>query len=144
MFCQVFVSRIAEKFKAIPTFLTGIFIAAIGFIFIGFAKLSLPALVFFGILLFAIGEMVSSPRIQEYIMWIAPKEKAGLYMGANFLPVGLGGALSGVTYTSLFGYFDKIGNPEYIWFTLAAHTIVGIIVIYLFNRILGGYKELEA
>ena len=40
--------------------------------------------------------MISSPRIQEYITWIAPKEKAGLYMGSNFLAAGIGGALSGL------------------------------------------------
>ena len=34
---------------------------------------------FLGILFVAIGEMVSSPRIQEYITWIAPKEKAGMF-----------------------------------------------------------------
>ena len=52
---------------------------------------SAAPLVFLGIFLFAVGEMIASPRIQEYITWIAPKEKAGLYMGSNFLAVGIGG-----------------------------------------------------
>ena len=98
---------------------------------------------FLGILLFAIGEMISSPRIQEYITWIAPKEKAGLYMGSNFLAIGLGGALSGVTYTSLYGYFGNIQHPEYIWYTMAAHTILGMIVIWLFTKTVGEFEELE-
>jgi MFS family permease len=143
IFLQIFVSRIAEKFKAIPSFLIGLLIAALGFVVIGYANISVPALVFLGIFLFAIGEMVSSPRIQEYITWIAPKEKAGLYMGTNFLATGLGGALSGVTYTSLYGYVRDIGNPDYVWYALAAHTVLGIIAIMIFTRTAGEFKEMD-
>ncbi len=142
MFCQIFVSRIAEKFKAMPTFLSGLLMIAAGFIIIGFANVSVPTLIFLGILLFAIGEMISSPRIQEYITWIAPKEKAGLYMGSNFLAIGIG-AFSGIIYTPLYGYFRGINHPEYVWYVLAAHTILGMLVIFLFTKSLGEFKELE-
>jgi MFS family permease len=140
---QVFVSRVSESFKAIPTFLTGLLIISIGFFVLGYANVGPVSMVFFGILLFAIGEMVASPRIQEYITWIAPKEKAGLYMGTNFLAVGIGGALSGVTYTSLYGYFENQGHVEYVWYSLAAHQIVGILLIYGYVKVLGEFKELE-
>lgn len=144
MIFQVLVSKVAEKRSAIPTFLFGLFVAALGLFFIGYAKISFSAWVFFGIFLFAIGEMISSPRIQEYITWIAPKEKAGLYMGSNFLAVGLGGGgLSGITYTTLSGYFRDIGHPEYVWYTLAAHCIIGILAIWGFTKALGQFKELE-
>lgn len=140
---QLLVSWIFEKFKTLPSFLFGLFVAALGFSFIGYAKISLPAWVFLGIFLFAIGEMISSPRIQEYITWIAPKEKAGLYMGSNFLAIGLGGALSGVVYTSLYGYFHDMGHPEHVWFALAAHLIVGLILILIFTKSAGEFKEME-
>jgi MFS family permease len=143
MIFQILISRIFEKFRAIPSFNFGLFIAALGMFTIGYAYLSVPEVVFLGIFLFAVGEMISSPRIQEYIMWLAPKEKAGLYMGTNFLATGLGGALSGVTYTSLYGYFRDTGNPEYVWFCLAANFILGIISIYIFTRTAGEFKELE-
>jgi MFS family permease len=143
MIFQIFISRIFEKFKAIPSFNFGMFVAASGMFTIGYAYLSAPEVVFLGIFLFAVGEMISSPRIQEYIMWLAPKEKAGLYMGTNFLATGLGGALSGITYTSLYGYFRDSGNPEFIWFCLACNFILGIISIYIFTRTAGEFKELE-
>ncbi len=143
MIFQIFISRIFEKFKAIPSFNFGLFVAALGMFTIGYAYLSSSEFIFLGIFLFAVGEMISSPRIQEYIMWLAPKEKAGLYMGTNFLATGLGGALSGVTYTSLYGYFRDTGNPEYIWFCLAGNFILGIIAIYIFVKVLGEFKELE-
>lgn len=143
MIFQIFVSRIAERFKALPTFSVGLFVGAMGFLVIGFANISTSTWVFLGIFLFAIGEMTASPRIQEYITWIAPKEKAGLYMGTNYLAMGLGGALSGVTYTSLYGYFRDLNQPEYVWFTMAIHTLLGILVLFIFTKRLGEFKELE-
>ncbi len=141
MVFQVFVSRIAERFKAIPTFLVGLILIALGFVVIGFANVSAPALIFLGIIIFAVGEMVSSPRIQEYITWIAPKEKAGQYMGMNFLSIMIGAALSGVTYTSLSGHFNNMGKSEYVWYTLAAHTILAIIALTIFTKTAGEFKE---
>ena len=138
---QILISSILERFRAMPAFLFGLFVAAGGFVILGFAAVSGPALIFLGIFLFAVGEMISSPRIQEYITWIAPKEKAGLYMGSNFLATGLGGATSGVTYTALYGYFADAGHPQYVWYALAAHSLVGILVLWVFTRIAGEFKE---
>ncbi|NOR15645.1 MAG: MFS transporter, partial [Candidatus Aminicenantes bacterium] len=135
MIFQVFVSRAIERFRAIPSFLFGLFVMGLGFIVIGYANISAAAVIFIGIFLFAVGEMISSPRIQEYITWIAPKEKAGLYMGMNFLAVMIGGAFSGVTYTALSGYFINRGHPEYVWYALAAHMLVALIVISVYNKV---------
>ncbi|MEJ2083317.1 MAG: MFS transporter [Acidobacteriota bacterium] len=140
---QILISSILERFRAMPAFLFGLLMISSGFIVLGFAAVSAPALIFLGIFLFAVGEMISSPRIQEYITWISPKEKAGLYMGSNFLAVGLGGALSGVTYTWLYGYFGDKGVPQYVWYALAAHVLVGIFVLWLFTRLAGEFKERE-
>jgi POT family proton-dependent oligopeptide transporter len=140
---QVFVSRTAERFKAIPTFLMGMIVIAVGYLFLAYARIGAPAWVFLGILLFAVGEMISSPRIQEYITWLAPKEKAGLYMGTNFLALGIGGSLSGITYTSLSGYFRDMGHPEYVFFALAAHFVLGMIVLFLFTKTGRSFKEVE-
>ena len=125
-----------------PSFLFGLFIAAVGMVIVGFAMTGPVSLVFLGVFLFAIGEMISSPRIQEYITWMAPKEKAGLYMGANFLSVGIGGFASGL-YTWIYGIFGKNGHPEYIWYVLAANLILAIIVIHLYTKIVGQFAVQE-
>jgi len=143
MIFQVFVSRIFEKRPAVSTFLIGLVVLATGFVLLGYANIDSVAWVFLGIVFVAIGEMISSPRIQEYITWIAPKEKAGLYMGTNFLAIGLGGALSGVVYTSLYGVFRDMQRPEYVWFTLAAHMALGILAMVIFTRRAGEFKELD-
>jgi len=144
MLFQIVVSRFIEKFKAIPVFLSGLFIAALGLGVIGYARVSAPAIFFLGVFLFALGEMISSPRIQEYITWIAPKEKAGLYMGMNFIALVIGAALSGVTYTStLYPVYEKMNHPEYVWYMLGGHLILGIIVLYIFTKTAGEFKERE-
>ncbi|MEJ2494864.1 MAG: MFS transporter [Ignavibacteriaceae bacterium] len=140
---QLLISRTFEKRSAIPSFLFGIFMAALGFVVLGFSVTMASGLVFLGIFLFAIGEMISSPRIQEYITWIAPKEKAGLYMGTNFLATFIGAMLSGI-YTALMGSFEASGHPEYIMYTLAVHSVVGIIAIWIFTKTAGEFKELDA
>ncbi|MBN1159290.1 MAG: MFS transporter [Bacteroidales bacterium] len=145
MIFQVFISFIFERFKTIPSFVFGLIVAACGFLMIWMAGLSNPAWVFLGIFLFAIGEMITSPRIQEYITWLAPKEKAGLYMGSNFLAVGIGGFLSGVVYTSgFYSHFERIGHTEYIWLVMAGHVVLGIAVILLFTYLAGHFKEQES
>jgi proton-dependent oligopeptide transporter, POT family len=144
MILQVFVSGFFEKRRALPSFMFGLAVAALGFFVLGHAAVSAAALVFPGIFFFAVGEMIASPRIQEYITWIAPKEKAGLYMGSNFLAVGIGGATSGVTYTTLYGYVKDLGHPEYVWYALAAHFVLAILVLSAFVKLFGEFREQEA
>lgn len=137
---QLIISRIFEKRPAIPSFMIGLLIAASGFVVLGLSATTINGLVFLGVFLFAVGEMISSPRIQEYIMWIAPKEKAGLYMGTNFLATFIGATLSGV-YTWLMGIYESSGHPEYIMYTLTIHTLLGILAIYLFVKKIGEFQE---
>jgi MFS family permease len=141
MIFQLLVSRVAERFKPMPTFLFGLTLLTLGFLVIGLVAVSVPAIVFLGIFIFAVGEMVSSPRIQEYLTWIAPKEKAGLYMGMNFLAVMIGAALSGITYTRLSGHFNSQGSPEYIWYVLAGHSALGILALAGYTKIIGEFRE---
>jgi len=139
---QLAISRIFEKRAPIPAFVFGLVMAAAGFIILGWAVTGSNSWVFLGIFLFAIGEMISSPRIQEYIMWIAPKEKAGLYMGASFLATFIGAILSGI-YTWVMGIYQEMGQPQYIMYTLAAHLVVGVLAINIFTRTMGAFKERE-
>ena len=143
MIFQSLISRLFERRRALPSFLFGLVVTVLGLATIGYARIGAPAFVFLGIFLFAVGEMIASPRIQEYITWIAPREKAGLYTGMNFLAIMLGGSLSGVTFTTLYGRFNDAGRPEYIWFALAAQMLVGVGLLRLFTRAAGEFTEQE-
>jgi len=52
-------------------------------------------LILLGILVFALGEMASSPKFTEYVGRIAPEDKKALYMGTSFLPIAAGHQLAG-------------------------------------------------
>jgi hypothetical protein len=41
------------------------------------------------------------------------------------------------------GSFEEAGTPENIMYTLAAHSIVGIITIWIFTKTAGAFKELD-
>jgi proton-dependent oligopeptide transporter, POT family len=144
MFLQLAVSGAIEKLRPIPSFLMGLAIAAAGLAVIGAARLGGPTWVFLGIFLFAVGEMISSPRIQEYITWIAPKEKAGLYMGSNFLAVMIGGFTSGFIYTSLYSWLNRAGHPEWVWYVMAIHLALAVGVFWGFVRLMGEFGEQKA
>jgi dipeptide/tripeptide permease len=143
MVFQVFVSRAAEKARAMPAFMLGLLLSGIGFFVIGRAAVLSPSLLFAGIALFALGEMLCSPRIQEYITWIAPKDKAGLYMGSNFLGTMIG-AMSGLIYTPLSEHFVKAGAPGRVWDVMALNVFAAIGVFWLFRRFVGEFKEMES
>jgi hypothetical protein len=136
---QLPIAIVFERFRAMPSFIFGLAVAAVGFGVIGLAATGAAVLVFLGITLFAIGEMITSPRIQEYITWIAPKEKAGLYMGSNFLGTMIGATLSGI-YAPMYGYFERIGNPGGVWFVLAGHMVLAVLVFTAFVRFAGEFK----
>jgi len=144
MLFQVLISWFFERYKSIPSFTAGLAVMGIGFGFLGLAGISGPAWVFLGIFLFAVGEMITSPRIQEYISWLAPKEKAGLYMGSNFLAIGIGGFLSGIVYTRwIYSYFERSGHTENVWIVLGIHIFLGILIILSFTYFVGQFKEQE-
>jgi MFS family permease len=139
---QLLVSRISEHFKALPSIIFGLIVTAAGMAVLGFAFFMNPLLLFLGILIFAVGEMISSPRFDEYITYLAPKEKAGMYMGLVTASVAIG-AFSGPTYTRLYGYLEGQGHPDYVWYILAAHLTLGMIVLAVYVRLTGGFTEVD-
>ncbi len=103
VFFQVLVSSLIMKYKPVNTIITGFFISSIG-IALWFVTQN-GFYLFLSILIFASGEMASSPRILEYIGKIAPKDKIAMYMGTYYLPLAggnfLAGILSGDVYTRM-------------------------------------------
>jgi len=91
---QLFISTIAMRYKPLHAMMTGISILAIGVGIMFFTQI--VWLIIFGVLIFAIGEMASSPKYTEYIGRIAPADKKALYMGTSFLPIAAGHKLAGV------------------------------------------------
>lgn len=104
---QVMVSSLVMRFKPLKTMLAGILVCSIG-IGLWFVTLN-PFFLFLSILIFAFGEMTSSPKILEYIGRIAPDDKVALYMGCYFIPMAGGNFLAGILSGNVYGSIaDKI------------------------------------
>ena len=83
--CQAFVSFFVTKMRHINAVIRGAIIATIG---IGLTFYSGNVwFTIIGTMIFAIGEMMSSPTVSSFIALITPKGKEGLYQGTYFLPV---------------------------------------------------------
>lgn len=97
---QIVVSAFVMRFKPLNAMMGGIFVLSIG-LSLMFGVQS-GWIVLFGLLIFGLGEMSSSPKFTEYVGSIAPADKKALYMGSSFLPYALGhqiaGYLSGAPY----------------------------------------------
>lgn len=107
VFLMVPIAALFSRLKALHSIIWGILVAVIGIVLSG-ASMS-GAWCALGILVFAIGEMMSSPKKMEYLASLAPPEKRGLYMGYANIPLaigwGIGSSIGGHLYQT---YGDKV------------------------------------
>lgn len=97
---QVLVSSLVMRFKPLNAMMGGILVATIGVSF-SFATQN-GFYVWLAIIIFAFGEMGSSPKFTEYVGRIAPNDKVALYMGTSFLPVAAGNFFAGLISGPLY------------------------------------------
>lgn len=114
---QVSISAFMMRYKAINTMIAGFLVNAIG---LALALITRNGwILVMAIFIFSIGEMCFSPKILEYISNLAPRDKAALYMGSNFLPMAmgnfLGGLLSGRIYEVLSDKYILLGREIKRW-----------------------------
>ncbi len=64
-----------------------------------------------GVLIFALGEMASSPKFTEYVGRIAPADQKALYMGTSFLPIAAGHQIAGWLSGDIY---EKISDKIYL------------------------------
>lgn len=101
----VFVSYLVRRMRRVTSIFWGIVISSVGLVMAGFTTAGVFCLL--GILTFSVGEMMSSPKMNEYLGVIAPEGKKGLYMGYANIPQGIGWAVG-----SLFAghVYDNYGD----------------------------------
>ncbi|MBT8260235.1 MAG: MFS transporter, partial [Bacteroidia bacterium] len=87
--------------------ITGFIIAAIGIGITFYTGNGLYTIL--GIVIFAIGEMMTNPTFSSFIALISPKGKEALYMGTYFLPIFLGNLLTTLVSGNLYqAWSDKL------------------------------------
>ena len=91
----------------------------------------------------AVGEMMASPRIYEYIGAIAPKGEEGLYLGYANLPVALGSIFGGPLGGALFERYVsapmKAGRPANsmaMWLVIAGIGLVSMTGLAVYDQLL--------
>lgn len=103
--CVVFISWLNAKMRRLYSILIGITIASMGLLLAGCSMSGV--LCISGIIVFAVGEMLASPKMKEYLGVIAPPDKKALYMGYANMPLAIGWA-----YGSFVGgkVYDSMGD----------------------------------
>ena len=102
MLAMVPVAFLAAKLRALTAINVGIFISILGVLLAGLTQNGWFAVA--GILVFTLGEMLSSPRTNDYLASIAPAEKKGAYLGYANVPSGIGWALGSIFAGNMYEY----------------------------------------
>jgi dipeptide/tripeptide permease len=91
----------------------------------------------------AVGEMMASPRVYEYIGAIAPKGQEGLYLGYQSLPIALasmiGGPIGGRLFETYINTPLKQGgavNTVPMWLFIVGIGIASIVGLFIYDRVL--------
>jgi POT family proton-dependent oligopeptide transporter len=118
----------------------------------GVLGLSLPIAGIFmivSIAAMAVGEMMASPRVYEYIGAIAPKGQEGLYLGYQSLPIALasivGGPIGGRLFERYISTPLKEGRPVdtvTMWLIIVAIGIASIIGLWVYDRMVVKEKKI--
>ncbi len=141
---QIFISYFARKWKPFTTIIAGVMIT-VGSFFI-YTIGATGWIVVFAILVFSVGEMLASPKSQEYVGRIAPPEKIGMYMGYYFWCIAIGnlfgGLLSGVAYQH-FGP-EGVNKPNQMWALFAGLAFTTAVLLWFYNRWIKRTKPAES
>ncbi len=133
---QLFVARATKKLPALPAMAFGILVGAASMALMGLMPTLWGAAGSFFV--FAIAEMIYSPRYYEYVSSFAPKGREGLYMGLGLVPSGLGGLAGGFLSGGLIeAYLPKGGaaRPFAIWGTYAAIGVLCAAALAVFGAV---------
>lgn len=88
--CVVWISHLVAKMRRVHSIFLGIAIASVGLFAAGFTMSGWACIL--GILCFSVGEMLSSPKMNDYLGVIAPEGQKALYMGYANMPTAIGWA----------------------------------------------------
>lgn len=104
---QLMVSYFVLKIRHVSAMITGFIIASIGIGITFYTGNGFYTIL--GIIIFAVGEMMTNPTFSSFIALISPKGKEALYMGTYFLPIFLGNFLTTFIAGNLYqAWSDKL------------------------------------
>lgn len=162
---QLLITKLVKRWTPIKTILFGVGVTTTGMLLnilpallfsnlsekVSVAGLAIPIAGLFlllSIASMAVGEMMASPRIYEYIGSIAPKGEEGLYLGYANLPVAIGsifgGPLGGALYQRYISSPLQSGHsPNYIiiWVIIAFLGLCSMAGLAIYDRFITRAKK---
>ncbi len=134
---QVMISRFIERFQALPILVAGTIIISLGTALGGVAHGMVMGgfMVLTSILVFSIGEMVASPKSQEYVASFAPHDKKAMFMGYYFVSSAIGFLLAGPLSGYLYAEVAKNAHrPDLMWYIIGGFGLVTALGLVLFHK----------
>lgn len=97
------IAALTAKYRITSAMLVGCLFSILAFVFIGATNAAW--MIVLAIALFSLGEMMISPKKNEFMGNIAPEGKKAMYLGFVMLPQGLGWGLEGYFGPKLYEHF---------------------------------------
>jgi hypothetical protein len=109
----VWVSQLVSRMRRVHSIFAGILVVSAGLLMAGFTTSGVGCLL--GIACFSFGEMLASPRMNDYLGVIAPEGKKGLYMGYANLPTAIGWACGSYLAGDRYGLVGEKASLAMRW-----------------------------
>ena len=131
---QLIVSRLVQKWPALPTMIMGIGCGTLGMFILSLG--STPWVFITGLMVFTLGEMTTHPKFLSYIGIIAPPDKKALYMGYSFLYGVIGSSIGSFLGAGLYvKIVEQMHQPQLLWLIFTGIGVLSIVGLLLYNKI---------
>lgn len=134
---QVLVSALSARFKTFYVIIAGTLMITTSYMLLANTTAGAViggTLAVAALLIFSIGEMMASPKQQEYVASVMPKEKAAMYQGYLYTSSAIGflfaGKLSGWGYNK---WAVEANDPGSFWLLCGAIACITALALWLFN-----------
>jgi dipeptide/tripeptide permease len=128
-------TALAKRLQPLSAMVLGFVLATACWFIMG----SLPTLAgaVLGMMVFALGEAIQSPRFYEYVAKLAPPEQVGTYMGFAFLPIAIGTFVAGWSSGYLVKHYVEGDNPAapQMWYVVGAYGVVSTLLMIAYDRL---------
>ncbi len=131
---QVIISATFDRFRPFTTMILGTLLTGCGLILGVWGGVGW--IVVAAIFIFAIGEMMASPKSQEYVSRIAPAGKTAMYMGYYFVAIALGNLFGGLLSGQAYGKLARdMQRPDIMWGIFAALAVLTALLLLAYDRL---------
>jgi proton-dependent oligopeptide transporter, POT family len=105
--CFLFAS-LSGKMRATTSMMVGTLFASLSLCVSGYSALGFLSVL--AIMIFSVGEMLSSPKFSEFIGNFAPSDKKAMYLGFSQVPLAIGWTLEGKVGPVLYDHYGSKEN----------------------------------